>query len=179
MGIGLIAGDEEREEELQMGDLMRRWGPDPVHPSEAAYDQLAETLLERMAKASRAEPPNGGRGGSTLVAPLGARKRKRSPSVDRRPSWIRESITEVGRRPHSFSGCSGHQDWSPDASGPGYSNSAHRGSGGYRGARGRGGHRGGHASAGLSYSQGPSGYGGRQDTHSGNVGTWHGSWKKY
>ena len=58
MGIGLSAGEEEKEEELQMGVLLKRWGPDPVHPSEAAYDQLAETLLERMAKASRAEPPN-------------------------------------------------------------------------------------------------------------------------
>ena len=179
MGIGLIAGDEEREEELQMGDLMRRWGPDPVHPSEAAYDQLAETLLERMAKASRAEPPNGGRGGSTLVAPLGARKRKRSPSVDRRPSWIRESITEVGRRPPGHTGRGGQQERRPDAYGPGSSFNRFRGSGGYRGAGSRGGHHSGNAGAGTSSNRGAGGYGGRHGTHSGNAGTWHGSRKRY
>ena len=162
-----------------MGDLMRRWGPDPVHPSEAAYDQLAETLLERMAKASRAEPPNGGRGGSTLVAHLGARKRKRSPSVDRRPSWIRESITEVGRRPPSHTGRGSHQERRPYAYGPGNSFNTYRGSVGYRGSRSRGGHHGGKAGVGTSFNRGTGGYSGHQGTHSRNAGTWHSSRKRY
>ena len=149
MGIGLSSTEEERDEDLRVGGLLRIWGPNLVHPTETAYNQLAVLLLGKMALAGRERKASNS---STLAAPPGAKKRRRSPSVDRRPSWICESITEVGRRPHSFSGCSSHQDWSPDASGPGYSNSAHRGSGGYRGARGRGGHRGGHAGAGLSYS---------------------------
>ena len=32
MGISLSPGEEEKEEELRMGDLLKRWGPDPVHP---------------------------------------------------------------------------------------------------------------------------------------------------
>ena len=179
MGISLSPGEEEKEEELRMGDLLKRWGPDPEHPSEAAYDQLAETLLERMAKASRAEPPSGGGGGSTLVAPHGARKRKRSPSVDRRPSWIRESITEVGRRPPSHTGRGGQQERRPDAYGPGSSFNRYRGSGGYRGAGSRGGHHGGNAGAGTSSNRGAGGYGGRHGTHSGNAGSWHGSRKRF
>ena len=35
----------------------------------------------------------------TLEAPPRAKKRKRSPSKGRRPSWLSESETEVGRRP--------------------------------------------------------------------------------
>ena len=155
---------------------MRLWGPDPVHPTETDYDQLADTLLGKVAMAGRERK---GSNSSTLEAPPGTKKRKRSPSVDRRPSWISESVTEVGRRPHSLPGRGGHQNWSPAASGSGYSNSANRGTGGYRGARGRGGPRGGHASAGPSSGRGLSGYGGRQGTHSGNAGTRHGSRKRY
>ena len=140
MGIGLGGNDDEREEDLRVGELMRLWGPDPVHPTETAYDQLADALLGKVAMAGRERK---GSNSSTLEAPPGTKKRKRSPSVDRRPSWIRESVTEVGRRPHSFSGRGSHQDWSPEVSGPGNSNSSHRVLGGCRGARGIGGHRGG------------------------------------
>ena len=38
MGIGLGDNDDEREEDLRVGELMRLWGPDPVHPTETAYD---------------------------------------------------------------------------------------------------------------------------------------------
>ena len=33
MGIGLSAAEDEREEDLRMGDLLKRWGSDPVGPS--------------------------------------------------------------------------------------------------------------------------------------------------
>ena len=104
MGISLGDNDDKKEEDLRVGELMRLWGPDPVYPTKTAYDQLADTLLGKMAMAGRERK---GSNSSTLEAPPGAKKRKRSPSVDRRPSWIRESVMEVGRRPHSLSGCCG------------------------------------------------------------------------
>ena len=65
---------------------------------------LAETLLEKAADLITADTK---KANSCMTAPMGAKKRKRSPSVDRRSSWIKESIKEVGRKAN-YTGRGGH-----------------------------------------------------------------------
>ena len=138
MGIGLSSSAEEDDDDIRGGELVKTWGLDPVHPTEAAYSMLAETLLEKAADLTTAANKTAN---SCLTAPPGAKKRKRSPSVDRRPSWIKESITEVGRKAN-YTGRGGHHGRRLDAPGPSTSYGHSGTSGGYRGARGGRGQRG-------------------------------------
>ena len=83
MGIGAANFLSAEEADAQLGDLLKRWGQDPVHPASEAYRQLAETLLSKMVERSKAH----------AETPAGTRKRKRSPSGDRRPSGFRCWLT--------------------------------------------------------------------------------------
>ena len=167
MGVGSpnsLSSDEANE---QIAGMLRRWGPDPVHPTEEAYAQLAEMLLAKMASASL---PDADKWTQTEPGSNRNRKRKRSPSRDRRPSWVSESITEVGRGQAGSSGRYGQHGKGPDARGPGskstnFSNKdAHGGS--FRGRGGYAGRRGGH--------RGPRGNQGHRGGHSGNAAPWTG-----
>ena len=90
----------------------------------------------------------------SLVAPPGTKKRKRSPSRDRRLSWVGGNVTEVGRRQAGSFGSSGHPwrgqeaSWSCAAFTHNRSSSGRGGNAGRRGERdhrGHRGHRGGHS----------------------------------
>ena len=89
MGIGVAGSMTGEEADLAIGDLLRLWGNDPVHPTDAAYAQLAESLKDKICSKL-----------STVPARAPERERRRRPSPDgpdRRISWVRESNTEVSR----------------------------------------------------------------------------------
>ena len=93
MGIGTANSLSSEEANLQLASLLPMWGKDPVHPTGAAYDQLAETLLVKAAALT--EKPEQLKLPQTTGT---SQKRKRSPSRDNRPTWLRGSVSEVGRR---------------------------------------------------------------------------------
>ena len=68
MGIGAANFLSAEEADAQLGDLLKRWGQDPVHPASEAYGQLAETLLSKMVEKSKAhtETPAGTGSGKGL-----------------------------------------------------------------------------------------------------------------
>ena len=142
MGIGTPNSLSSEEADLQLASLLQMWGKDPVHPTAAAYDQLAETLLVKAAALT--EKPE------QLVLPQAtgtSQKRKRSPSRDNRPSWLRGSVSEVGRRvggSDAHGPGSGHHDWRGyDARNRGHD--SRRGNAGWKWHRGARGGQGGNA----------------------------------
>ena len=46
MGIGTPNPSLEEDVDIQIGELLKLWGP--VHHSESAYNKLAETLLTKV-----------------------------------------------------------------------------------------------------------------------------------
>jgi len=80
--------DTTVDEDRVMADLLARWGEDPIHPTSAAYDQLAKAL---MAMAADAQPA------TTAPSVRLAIKRVASPgpTTDNRPQWVRHASNEV------------------------------------------------------------------------------------
>ena len=149
MGVGTLNSLSSDEADVQIPEMLQCWGADPVHPTGEAYGQLAEMLLAKIAKTSGRDVSR-----VSLVAPPGAKKRKRSPLRDRRPSWVGGNVTEVGRRQAGPFGSSGQRGRGQDAGGPwaayphNRSSSSRGGNANWRGwreNRGHRGHRGGHS----------------------------------
>jgi len=89
MGVGAANSMTGEEADLAIGDLLKMWGNDPVHPSDAAYAQLAESLKDKISSKLSTTP---GR------APEREKRRRQSPDMpDRRIGWVKESSTEVSR----------------------------------------------------------------------------------
>jgi len=89
MGVGAPNSMTSEEADLMIGDMLQMWGRDPVHPTDAAYAQLASSLRDKICAKLSTTP---GR------APEVEKRRRQSPDVpDRRISWVRESNTEVSR----------------------------------------------------------------------------------
>jgi len=142
MGVGAANSMTGEEADLAMGDLLKMWGNDPVHPSEAAYAQLAESLKDKISSKLSTTPSR---------APEREKRRRQSPDMpDRRISWVKESSTEVSRTAGP-SGNAGQRSY------------GHNSGGGQRsvwsGSRGNAGLRG-----------GPSGNAGPRGGFSGNAG---------
>ena len=104
MGIGIPNLLSSDEADVQIAGLLQHGGSDLVHPTGEAYSLLAERLLAKLAEAVKKPVEK-----KSLEAPPGSKKRKRSPSCDRRPSWVSENITEVGRRQAGSYGSAGRQ----------------------------------------------------------------------
>ena len=81
MGIGIPNLLSSDEADVQIAGLLQRGGSDLVHPTGEAYSLLAERLLAKLAEAVKKPVEK-----KSLEAPPGSKKRKRSPSCDRRPS---------------------------------------------------------------------------------------------
>jgi len=126
MGIGGSLSLEEIR--LRLDDILELWGEDdPVHPSQQAYSNLANNLLDQIkGKCSLSEDKSSaGRGV----------KRPREENPGRRPEWTAGSETSVsrsGRREESRGRRGG------SGSGSGYGREFHRG-GSTLGRGGRGG----------------------------------------
>ena len=169
MGLRPDSGHSLEEEEARMAELLARWGDDPIHPTEIAYKQLAEALLNMGADA---QPP----------AQMPARannKRVASPTPlpDNRPQWVRHNSTDVvasrfsDRRDRAGpSGNAGQRDglWNPghprgNAGARGYQRTPRHLSGnagvrggysGHSGSGGQSGNAGRHEPAGKRYRRG-------------------------
>ena len=97
MGVGAAGPMSSEEADLRIGELLKLWGPDPVHPTSGAYKLRAEEFADRVSK--KLEPER--------LSALEAAPRKRprlSPEPDRRVSWVHDTTTEVYRQRSAGSG---------------------------------------------------------------------------
>ena len=95
MGIGAAISMTGEEADLRVGDMLRMWGPDPVHPTSGAYKLLAEAISDKIAVKMDGEKS----AAQSSSGATNSRKRlRRSPEPDRRVSWVHDSHTEVYRQ---------------------------------------------------------------------------------
>jgi len=100
MGIGAASSMTGEEADLRIGDMLRMWGPDPVHPTSGAYKLLAEAISDKIAVKMDGEKS----AAQSSSSAANSRKRpRRSPELYRRVSWVHDSHTEVYRQSGSGS----------------------------------------------------------------------------
>jgi len=97
MGIGAANSMSGEEADLRMGEMLQMWGKDPIHPTTAAYDQLAESLIDKVADIMEVTAP-------APSGPSTKRRRVESSGPDNRVGWVHTSSTEICRQ----AGTSGH-----------------------------------------------------------------------
>ena len=133
MGIGAANSMTGEEADLKMGEMLKFWGPDPVHPTPAAYDLLADSLIDKIADVLEVSAP----------APGASSKRRRRESCgpDTRVGWVHTSNTEVGRQAGAGNSGRGGHGYSRERK-PARGGWHNKGSGHSGNAGPRGGHRG-------------------------------------
>ena len=92
------------EADLRMGEMLKMWGTDPVHPTRAAYEHLAESLVDKIADVMEVSAPAPDPGTNQR------RRRRESSGPDNRVGWVHTSSTEIARQTGSGNPGNGGRD---------------------------------------------------------------------